>query len=226
MNAESVLTPEDRKRIEQAVGKAEAGTSAEIVCAVATESGRYDRAESIVGLVLALLVLAVAHALYTGGAGDWGRAGLPLGWQAVCVVGGFVAGNVFANRIPALRRVAVGESEMDAEVRGAAAYAFAIGAVANTANRTGLLLYVSLFEHRVRILPDEEVRGALGDEEIGRLRDLAVAALRRGDFPGAFVAPIEEAAPLLAKALPADRELNPNELPNHVLTFHPRPGCE
>lgn len=87
-----------------------------------------------------------------------------------------------------------------------------------------MLIYISIFERRVRILPDEQVREVLGDEEIGRLRDLAVAALKRGDFAGAFVDPLQEAGLLLAKALPADRKLNPDELPNHVLTFHPRPG--
>lgn len=229
MNAHRLLNADDRRRIEEAVDRAESKTSAEIVCAVATESGRYDRAESIIGLALALLALGVAHIIYgwsTTAGGDWTGSGVSFGWQAFAVVAGFVSGNFLANRVRQVRRLVVGEGEMDAEVRGAAAYAFALGAVANTANRTGLLIYISIFERRVRVLPDEQVREVLGDEEIGRLRDLAVTALRRGDFAGAFVDPLQEAAPLLARALPADRKLNPDELPNHVLTFHPRPGRE
>lgn len=226
MKAPDVLTPEDRKRIEETVARVESATSAEIVCAVATESGRYDRAESIVGLATALLALGLAHAVHgmAAGAGQWGGA-LPLGWQAFSIVAGFVAGNLLANRAPAVRRLVTSEKEMETEVQQASAHAFLLGAVSNTAGRTGLLVYISLFEHRVSILPDEEVRKALGDEEIGRLRDLAVADLKRGDFAGAFVDTIEKAGALLAKSLPASRTLNPNELPNHVLVFHPRPGC-
>ncbi len=227
MNALTVFKPEDRKRIEKAVAEAEKKTSAEIVCAIATESGRYDRAESIVGLAFALLALSLSHTVHgwmTEAPGDWSASTLHLGWQALAVVVGFVAGNVLANRVPAIRRLVVSQREIVAETDGAANYAFVLGAVTNTANRTGLLIYVSLFEHRVSILPDEQVREALGDEEIAHLRDLAVTALKRRDFVSAFVDPIRDAAPYLAKALPADRELNPNELPNHVLVMHPRPG--
>ena len=43
MNATQVLSEQDRRRIEAAVGEAENKTAVEIVCAVATESGRYDQ---------------------------------------------------------------------------------------------------------------------------------------------------------------------------------------
>lgn len=176
-------------------------------------------------MAVALLALGLAHTVHgwVTGAGYWGD-GLPLGWQALSIVVGFVAGNVLANQVPAIRRLATTEREIEAEVNQAAAHAFLLGAVANTAGQTGLLIYVSLFEHRVVILPDTKVREALGDEEISRLRDLAVTDLKRGDFAAAFVDTVEKAGTLLAKSLPADRTLNPNELPNHVLIFHPRPG--
>lgn len=226
MDARNVLKPEDRAKIERAVAEAESKSSVEIVCAIATASGRYDRAESIVGLAGALLGLGTAHAIQgwsASGVGNW-AAQLHLGWQAVAVVAGFAVGNALAGRIPFLRRLVMSENEVEAEVRRAAAHAFLLGAVANTAGRTGLLVYVSLVERRVVVLADEEVRAALGDEEISRLRDVAVAGLKRGDFVAAFVGTVEKAAPRLAEVLPADRQLNPNELPDHVLTFHPRPG--
>ena len=61
MNALKVINESDRKVIEQRIGDIEQTTAAELVVAVATESGRYDRAESIAGIVLALVALGIAN---------------------------------------------------------------------------------------------------------------------------------------------------------------------
>ena len=65
MNATKAFTDKELRDIESAVADAESRTSGELVCAVATESGRYDRAESIIGLITAL-VLVVMTALWIG----------------------------------------------------------------------------------------------------------------------------------------------------------------
>ena len=59
MNANKTITAQDRAAIEQQIAKIEQTTSAEIVCAAATESGRYDRAESIIGIFTGSAALAV-----------------------------------------------------------------------------------------------------------------------------------------------------------------------
>jgi len=226
LKASEVLAAEDRSRIEAAVAEAEARTSAEIVCAVASESGRYDRADAVLGLGGALVALSLAHVVHvwiTTGAGAWSTAPLQLGWQAGAVVVGFLAGIWLSPRIPFLRRLLVREAEMEGEVRGAAAQVFTSASVGRTVGATGLLIYVSLFERRVVILADEAVGAALGEAQVGRLRDLAQEELREGRLAEAFLNVMREAAPRLAKSLPAERELNPNELPDHVLVLHPRP---
>ncbi len=228
MTANHVLTEGCRQRIEAAVGEVESKTSAEVVCAIATESGRYDRAESIVGLALALAALCAAHGLYvalaTEGPGDWGAApGLSLGWQAAAVVAGFVGGSVIASFIHGIRRLVVRDDEMRDEVERAASHVFTLEAVAATAGRTGLLIYVSLFERRVVVLADQQSRAVLTDEGIEALRDTAVARLRGHRVTEAFVETVQQAGVRLAEALPADRQLDADELSNHVLTFHPRP---
>lgn len=227
MNANTVLTDAERQRIEQAIAEAERHTSAEIVCTVATESGRYDRAESLVGLAGALLGLSLAHAAHawtTAATGNWTASALPLGWQALAVVLGFIAGSVLASYVHPLRRLLVSERELDQEVRRAAAHVFALASVASTTGRTGLLIYVSLFERRVMIRADEQVRQALGDDVIAQLRDRAVQDLRQGTVASTFLDLIEQVQAHLAERLPADRELAANELANHVLSFHPRPA--
>ena len=58
MNALKSLNSAQLEQIASAVQDAELKTGAEIVCAVTTESGRYDRAESIFGGLGAILGLA------------------------------------------------------------------------------------------------------------------------------------------------------------------------
>ena len=55
--ASQIFNDQERKRVDDAVAQAEKRTSAEIVPVVATSSGRYDRAEDIVGLFVGLIVV-------------------------------------------------------------------------------------------------------------------------------------------------------------------------
>lgn len=225
MNATTRLSDDDRRRVELAIAEAESKTSAEIVCALATESGRYDRAESIVGLFCALAALSLAHAIpivAAERAGGWAVGGLHLGWQSLAVVAGFLVGSVLAGCVHGLRRLLVREGEMECEAQRAASHVFALATVGATAQRTGLLVYVSLFERRVVILADEAARRALGDETIAGLRDLAVSCLKAGRFADAFVETVERAAPRLAEHLPASRTVEENELSDRLRVFHPR----
>ena len=51
------FTEEEKKKISQAVKDAESKTAAEIIPVAATSSGRYDRAEDIIGLVIGIIVM-------------------------------------------------------------------------------------------------------------------------------------------------------------------------
>jgi len=88
---------------------------------------------------------------------------------------------------------------------------------------SGLLVYVSLFEHRVVILADRRALEALGEERIGAIRDRAVESLKEGEVVDGCIAAIEAAGEVLREAFPVGREVNENELADHVLVFHPRP---
>ena len=72
-------------------------------------------------------------------------------------------------------------------------------------------------------LADETTLGAVGAEGLDELKDNAAELLAEGRFADAFVKVVEDAGAKLAESLPASREINPDELDNHVLFFHPRP---
>lgn len=226
MHARRALKPVDEERIGFAIGEAEKQTSAEILCAVATESGRYDRAESIVGLVGALAGLAAAHASAHGfvlGAGEWaGAYGVGLAWQCLAAAVGFVVGAVLASYVHPLRAMFVSASEMEDEVWRGASRVMVLHKADSIESRAAILVYVSLFERSVVVLAGKAAAEALGDEGLRRIRDAALAEVRKGRLGDAFMAAVQEAARLVAYAMPP-RDRNPDEIPNRVLVFHPRP---
>jgi len=224
VDARTFLTKSGRATVEAAVAEAERTTAAEFVCAVATESGRYDRAESLVGLVIAVLGLTYLHlASNWVPASSWsGSRGVALAEAAAVVVLGFVAGSVLASVWRTLRRPFIGQAEIDGEVARAADHVFAACRLTTTRQRGGVLLYLSLFERRVVVLADTGAMAALGPDGIAALRDLAVERLRAGKSVETFTETITTAARRLAAALPP-AAVDRDELPNAVFVFHPRP---
>lgn len=225
-DARTFLDEKERAAIEQTAVEAEARTAAEIVCVLATESGRYDRAESLVGLAGSLLALGVAHLLAAPpGAelGTWTQAHPSLGWLSFSVAVGFVVGSVLASYVHPLRALLTSSREMKEETLRTARHVFVVERLASSRSRGGVLVYVSLFERRVAVLADKGVMDALGEPLVLELRDLALARLRDGRRKETFTDAIRLAAERLAPALPAAAG-NADELPTHLRVFHPRPS--
>jgi putative membrane protein len=222
MDARGFLDDAGAKLVAGAVERAEKRTAAEVVCAVATESGRYDRAEAVAGLVFGLIGLAAADAAWSAwsGPGSWGGA-TPIAAQAAGVVLGFVVGSIVATHSLTLRRALVGRREMVEETERAAAAVFARSRVGATSRRTGVLVYVSLFERRVVVLLDDAARAAASEGFAERLCAQAVAGLARGGRGDVLASLVDAVADELASKLaPVPRDAD--ELPNRVIVLHPR----
>lgn len=224
-DARKFLDEKERAEIEQTAAEAEGRTSAEIVCALATESGRYDRPGSLVGLAGSLLALGVAHLVASPPSsepGTWTEAHLSLGWQSLAVVAGFTIASLLASYVHPLRGLFTSSREMEEETLRAARQVFVVERLASTRSRGGVLVYVSLFERRVVVLADKGVMDALGEPFVRELRDLAVARLRASRRKETFTDTIRLAGERLASALPAAAR-EADELPTHLRVFHPRP---
>lgn len=213
------------ERVRGAVAEAERRTSAEFVCAVATESGRYDRAESIWGLLFALVAVSVVFNIVPvrmEGTGSWsGGAYLASGLQCLAIIAGFLAGSVFASFVRPLRMLLVGRGELEAEVAHSAALVFGQARLRSTKGGSGVLIYVSLCERRVVVLADENAAQAVGQAGLDAARDAAVSSLKDGRREETFIAAISCLSDALSLKMPAKDAVN--ELPDAVLAFHPRP---
>jgi len=219
--ANNLFSSGDREQIRQRIAKLEQQTDAEVVCAVATESGRYDRAESLCGLTVGLAALISGNKL--AGMGGWDTsAALSLGLQVVLVVVGFILGSVLASYWHGLRGLFVSGAEMTSEVSRSVHQVFSQQGVGGTRHRGGVLIYLSLFERRLEVRCDRAVAKKIKQPDLDAIRDAVLEKVRGGDATGGLIAGLDRAEEFLAKALPAS-SATPDALSNEVLLFHPRP---
>jgi putative membrane protein len=136
--------------VRSAVAQAERGTSAELIVVVAARSGSYlDVAGAFGAAVAALALLAALFA--------------PVAFRpaavAVEIPLAFGVATWLAHRIPGVLRALVPAARARGQVERAAASHFLSEAVHGTRGRTGLLVYVSLLERRVALVPDLGLTG-------------------------------------------------------------------
>lgn len=221
MKASALFSTQDRERISEAVAGAEQKTSGEIIPVVATASGRYDRAEDIFGVLFALIALSIVWLLFQGAsepADGWSagadlRLGLPI--VLLTLVAGFAVGVALASRLTALRLPFILKSEMRDEVERAASEAFHRFRLRETAGATGILIYVSLYEHQVRVLGDSAISEKLDARDWQAICDAVTDGIREGKAADGLVHAIGLAGELLSRHFPREAD-DRNELLNEL----------
>lgn len=204
MSVEAFFTDEARTRTAKAVGACEAHTSAEVVVTVRQTSGPYRGAWALGGFVAGLLALCVL--LFSPTEFDWR-------FFPVDVLVAFLLGAVVTARTAPLTRLFAGRKTLERAVDRASRAAFYDQGISGTRDRTGILVYVTLVEKRVVLLPDlgvdtEQVEGWADFES-------KLAAAVHGKDLEAFLSTVEAMGPALADSLPRAED-DVNELPDAV----------
>jgi putative membrane protein len=227
------MTSTDQDRIAAAVAKAEATTAGEIYCVLAPRVSDYREVPLAWAAVLALALPALAllfgfrpDALMMVFGGGW-RIGHIAAMEetiltalAVYIV---LQAVVFVLTwaivsIPPVRR-AMTPSGLKAErVRRAALDQFLSHGLQLTRERTGVLIFASLAEHRAEVIADEGIYAAAPKAVWNEVVALLTAGLRHGDTAGGFVAAIERSGQILAEHVPP-RPDNPNELSDRIVVL-------
>lgn len=219
------FTPEDHKLVTAAVTAAEGSSDGEIVTIVADKSDSYHD----VGLhyaVLAMLLVPAALAAVPQALVDWGSS-LFLGWNEALTRGMLMAflfmklAAVFlivryALAYMPLRMALTPGSTKSRRVRRRAIELFKVGAERRTHGRTGVLLYLSLAEHRAEIVADEAIVGKVAPEVWGEAMTDLIAEVKAGR-PGAGMAKaVERVGAVLAEHFPKTHA-DTNELPDRLI---------
>lgn len=193
MKPSRLIDPAARERIEAAVRTAEAGTSGEIVVAVVRRSDAFAVAAWRISALLAAFVLVGVDLL---------QPTLPIAALFALQLASVAIAHL-ACLHDGVRRLGVREVELERAAEAGALAAFHAGVARRTEGRTGILIYVSLLEHRVIVLGDEAIDRALAPEETWEeVVALVLDGIRRGAIAEGIVHAVARCGTLLAHPLP------------------------
>jgi putative membrane protein len=202
---------EERQRITSAVRDAESGTAGEVVVVLAEESDAYEEA-SWRGAALAGGGVLVLDLGYRHAAPFW----LPLPANAALLIGLAAAALAFwlVPKADGLRRRLVSRAARVSRVRTAAQAAFHVHRVSATRERTGVLVYVSLFEREVVVLPDLGIEAKAPESAWAEVMGHVVRGMTAGQPADGVVDAVRACGGLLRAAGFAARPDDQDELAN------------
>ncbi|MFY3744465.1 TPM domain-containing protein [Anaeromyxobacter sp. Red801] len=197
-----------RRRIAEAVGRAEALSRGQIVPVVVEKSDPYPEVRYRGALLAAAIASAAVLALHL----PVTLAELPLVQLAAGLLGAWLS-----MWDPVERRLA-GARALDQAVRARAVRAFHENGLHRTAEGTGVLVFASLFEREAVILGDRGIHEKMGDAGWDRAVAALVAGMRAGEPGRGFVEAIAQCGARLAEHFPRDPAARPppNELEDAI----------
>jgi putative membrane protein len=207
------LSDADRAAITAAVEAAEKKTTGEIVPMVVSSSYHYPMADVIGGATLAL----PAALLLTPLVGGWFWIGTWNLWVFLglfCVL--FLSGLLVVRHSLRLKRFFISNREIDEEVQEAAITSFFKKGIHRTREESGVLIFVSLFEHRVWVLADQGINRKVAQAQWDVIVASIVDGIRKKRAGDAICKAVADVGNLLATHFPI-REDDRDELTNLIV---------
>ncbi len=206
-SASEFFNKEEQQKIEAAVKAAEEKTSGEIVPMVVDESYDYPRAELIGAGTLAIGIGLLV---------SWAVGGESIWWfLPIFVVGFFVIQQLIRN-LPDLKRKLINPIELTEEVKEKAMVSFIEQGLHETRDKTGILILISLFEHRVQVLADSGINAKVPEHTWEELVEMIITGLKSDDACSAVCKAVERCGELLQEHFPI-KDDDTNELPNLII---------
>ena len=212
------ITQRDREQIEAAVKEAEGKTSGEIVPLVVERSSGYDslrpRATLLGATFGALVGLAyIVAQIPSADSFDTLTVSLELLLFAIApvLIGGALFGILLA-KSSALLRLLLPPSTVDEALKARAQQAFLEHEIFNTRDRTGILIMVSLAEHRVTVLADAGINQKVDPSTWDECVDLVLAGIKNGKFGEGMADAVKRCGDIVTDAGFEIREDDTNEL--------------
>lgn len=219
------LSADEHDKVSAAVAAAEAHTSGEIVTVLTDRSDGYSDIALAWSAAAAFTVMAIwslfpdaffglIDRLFGGWNHSWAPALVATTLTAVAILV-FLAIWLLQLSRPAKFALIPGMVKT-ARVRARAVDLFKVGADRRTQGRTGVLLYVSLDEHRAEIVADQSITEKVTPEVWGEAMYDMLEHIARGRVGDGLVAGIRDVGAVLAEHFPrAENDIN--ELPDRLV---------
>ena len=208
--AHSLLGADGAERIETAIADAESRTSGEIVPVLVRRSSTIGHVPLLAFSLLLLGVLLSDLPVYLE------RFGGPH-WMWLCaswtLAFGLAAG---LSRLDITQRLLTPQIDQIQQVEMRAEVEFFEHGVGQTEGNTGILLYVSLMEHRAVVLADHAIAEKVDAEVWQELVDLMIQGVKRGDLADGMTQAIQRCGELLTPDFPIAED-DVNELRDHLV---------
>lgn len=181
MKLKNQFSEQDLQRIKTAVKEAEDKISGEVVPVIVERSGFYTIANykaAVIAAAIAFVTMIIldryvitdaSHTLFYD----------PVFIFVVTTCGGII-GAVLPSFIDPLKRFLVGRELLDASTRVRAENAFLEEEVFNTRQRTGIMIFISFFEHEVMVMADKGINKVVDQKEWDRLVSTLIEQIRNG----------------------------------------------
>lgn len=207
----TIISHSDHERIVTAVRNAESKTSGEIYCVLARTSDDYFFPAALMvslGLVLisAVLTFILFHYWFV----------IDLRFFALSQLAALLTALAVLWFVPALRIHLVPRRLCYRRAHANAASQFLAHNIHATAERTGVLIFVSLAEHYAEIRADSGINAHVGQDRWDAIVSDLIDAARQGRIADGFIAAAEQAGTLLAGHFPP-RPDNQNELDDRLV---------
>jgi putative membrane protein len=221
----SAMTDAERSSVSAAVSAVERRTAGEVVTIVTQQSDDYAEVALLWSIFVAFLALAALAlfpdfylGIYDRLTGSWVQQ-----WQprevfgiALLVASLKFAGMWLLQLWKPLRLFLVPGPIKHERVRARAIMCFKVGAERRTHGRTGILIYISMAEHRAEIVADEAIAGKVDPMVWGEAMAAMLAHVREGRVAEGMVAAVEKVGAVLEEHFPI-AEGDTNELPDRLI---------
>lgn len=211
--AHRFLSKEELEQVEAAVAAAEKKTAGEIVCMVESASYTYPMANvigaTVIGLPLALLLTPfIGGLMWMGTQNMW----LFLGVFGIL----FMVFHWIVDRTPGLKRRFVSNREIEEEVEEAAITSFFRHGLYRTRDATGILIFISVFEHKVWVLADHGINAKVPEGQWQEIVKQITDGIRANTAAEALCRSVETVGTILQAHFPIKSD-DTNELKNVII---------
>ncbi len=220
------LSKADHEIVREAVAAAELHTSGEIVTVLADRSDGYTDVALVWAIALAFTMMSLFAAfpepflnLWDGLMGGWTDHNWTTGQLASMTIGlgvlafGFSLCIFLPDRI---RFATIPGPVKTARVHSRAIKHFKVGAERRTHGHTGILLYLSMREHRAEIVADAPIATKVSADVWGEAMADMLGEIKQGHIAQGLALGIADVGKVLAEHFPIE-EGDENELPDRLI---------
>lgn len=211
--AKHLFSAQELEKIEQTVRASEAASGGEIVPVFTKQSSFYEIALWRGGFLLAVITGLVLTFLYLST--HWLLFLPPYVWLLVMLTFGLL-GAALVQAIPGLKKLLVGKELMQIRALDQAKNMFYDYRVADTEQRTGILLFISFFEKQAVILADIGIAELIADEQWEDIIRSLTAGIKQGKTTASICQAITACGKLLEESGIQKAETDGNELSDQV----------